>query len=117
MDPGIGFAKNLPQNLMIIKNATDFKKYSLLSNVTDVETNETQHSYVSFNGLPTLLGPSRKKFLGTICQESKPSDRLISTSASIMACIEQNANIVRVHDVEEMKKVCLTGDAIYKGIY
>lgn len=81
------------------------------------DDNHINHSYVSFNGLCTLLGPSRKKFLGTICNEPVASERVISTAASVMACIQQNTDIIRVHDVSEMKKTCLTGDAIYKGIY
>lgn len=117
LDPGIGFAKNIHQNLIILKHASDFKNYALCHNETDLELNETSSHYVSFNGLPTLLGPSRKKFLGTICNETEASHRLISTAASIMACVEQHTNIVRVHDVKEMKKVCLTGDAIYHNIY
>ncbi|CAK7898905.1 folic acid synthesis protein Fol1p [[Candida] anglica] len=116
LDPGIGFAKTLSQNLTIIRHASFFKKYGVLVNERD-ENNHVKHSYVSFNGISSLLGPSRKKFLGTICNEPVASDRLVSTAASIMACIEQNTDIVRVHDVAEMKKVCLTGDAIYKGKY
>lgn len=117
LDPGIGFAKNLSQNLAVIKHAADFKNYSLVVNEPNLKENTTSHSYLSFNGLPTLLGPSRKKFLGTITKESVPSDRLISTAAAVMACIEQRTDIVRVHDVEEINKVCLVGDALYKSIY
>lgn len=117
LDPGLGFAKTLPQNLIIIKHASFFKRYSVLINERGETPDVVKHSYISFNGLSTLLGPSRKKFLGTICNEESASDRVISTGASIMACIEQNTDIVRVHDVKEMKKVCLTGDAIYRDIY
>lgn len=117
LDPGIGFAKNIGQNLIILKHASDFKKYAVSVNESNLEQHETNSYFVSFNGLPTLLGPSRKKFLGTICNETVASDRLISTAASVMACVEQHTNIVRVHDVKEMKKVCLTGDAIYHNIY
>ena len=116
LDPGIGFAKNVSQNINIIKYASAFKNYSMLLNKRDSD-NHINHSYVSFNGLCTLLGPSRKKFLGTICNEPVASERVISTAASVMACIQQNTDIIRVHDVSEMKKTCLTGDAIYKGIY
>ncbi|CAF4296696.1 unnamed protein product [Adineta steineri] len=78
---------------------------------------DVEHFYLSFNGLASLLGPSRKKFLGTICNEPVARDRVISTGAAIMACIQQNTDIVRVHDVKEMKKVVQMGDAIYKNIY
>lgn len=116
LDPGIGFAKSLSQNLAIIKHANAFKKFSMMVNESD-KGNNVKHFYVSFNGLPTLLGPSRKKFLGTICNEPIASERVTSTASSVMACIQQNTDIIRVHDVKEMKKTVLTGDAIYKGLY
>ncbi|CAF1305670.1 unnamed protein product [Adineta ricciae] len=108
IDPGVGFAKNLSQNLIVIKHASYFKRYSMTVN---------GHSYLTFNGLATLLGPSRKKFLGTLCNEPIARERVISTGATIMACIQQNTDIVRVHDVKEMNKVVKVGDALYKDIY
>ncbi|CAF1165741.1 unnamed protein product [Adineta ricciae] len=108
IDPGVGFAKNLSQNLIVIKHASYFKRYSMTVN---------GHSYLTFNGLATLLGPSRKKFLGTLCNEPIARERVISTGATIMACIQQNTDIVRVHDVKEVNKVVKLGDALYKDIY
>ncbi|KAK6458792.1 Dihydropteroate synthase-like protein [Scheffersomyces xylosifermentans] len=115
LDPGIGFAKNLPQNLYVIKHASLFKRYSLQVNSGD--NLSVKHSYLSFNGLATLLGPSRKKFLGTIIDQPEPAKRVISTAASVIACIEQHTDIVRVHDVKEIKEAVLTGDAIYRNRY
>jgi dihydroneopterin aldolase/2-amino-4-hydroxy-6-hydroxymethyldihydropteridine diphosphokinase/dihydropteroate synthase len=119
LDPGIGFAKNLEQNLAIIKHASYFKKYSVLVNKqpeTDFKE-RIRHSYLSFNGLSTLLGPSRKGFLGKITNEPVASKRIVSTAASVVACIEQKTDIVRVHDVKENRLAILTGDAIHRGIY
>lgn len=116
MDPGIGFAKNLNQNLAIIRHASYFKKYSILVNETS-ETHSIDHFYFSMNGLPLLLGPSRKKFLGTITNEPDASNRIISTVSSVVACVEQGTDIVRVHDVKENKSAILTADAIYRQIY
>lgn len=115
IDPGIGFAKNLQQNLCLIKHASYFKKYSVLVNERDGES--VKHNYLSFNGVAMLLGPSRKKFLGTITNEPISTNRVISTAASIVASIEQNTDIVRVHDVKEMRDAVKTGDAIYRDIY
>lgn len=115
IDPGIGFAKNVAQNLAIIKHASDFKTYALLANQGSPD--RVSHAYVSFSSFPTLLGPSRKRFLGTICGESVDSERLLSTAASVTACIQQKADIVRVHDVQRMKTVVVTADALYRGIY
>ncbi|ODV81622.1 folic acid synthesis protein [Suhomyces tanzawaensis NRRL Y-17324] len=116
-DPGIGFAKNLPQNLSIIRHASTFKKYSVLVNETDPTDNSVTHSYLSFNGLTTLLGPSRKKFLGTLTDQPVAANRVISTASAIIACIEQNTDIVRVHDVKEAKEAIKIGDAIYRELF
>ncbi|KAH3680128.1 hypothetical protein WICMUC_000529 [Wickerhamomyces mucosus] len=107
-DPGIGFAKNLKQNLAIIRGTPLIKKYSNL--------NETKGNYNSLDGLPILLGPSRKKFIGTLTNEKDPAERVLTTSAVIMSCVGYKADIVRVHDVEEVKKVLLIGDALYKDL-
>lgn len=115
LDPGIGFAKNLSQNLHILRYASTFKKYSIMVNENDHNT--IKHSYLSFNGLPSLLGPSRKKFLGTITNEPDAKNRVISTAASVIACIEQKTDIVRVHDVKDIKQAVATGDAIYRDLY
>lgn len=106
LDPGLGFAKKLNENLTIIRNLPSFKAYS----------QERQGVYTSFKYLPVLLGPSRKKFIGTITKKETALERLNGTSASITAGIGFGADIVRVHDFKEMKDVCLMGDAIYKGI-
>lgn len=115
VDPGVGFAKNLHQNLDIIRHASFFKKYSIQVNERVDDT--VRHKYLSFNGMPVLVGTSRKKFLGTLTgKENDPLDRVLATAATVTASIEQNTNIVRVHDVKEMKDVVLTSDAIYRSI-
>ncbi|KAI4373438.1 hypothetical protein MLD38_011563 [Melastoma candidum] len=45
---------------------------------------------------PILIGPSRKRFLGEICERSAAADRDAATVASITAGILGGANIVRV---------------------
>ncbi|KAH3899635.1 trifunctional dihydropteroate synthetase/dihydrohydroxymethylpterin pyrophosphokinase/dihydroneopterin aldolase FOL1 SCDLUD_003916 [Saccharomycodes ludwigii] len=80
LDPGIGFAKNGPQNIQLIKNLHKFDEYF--------------RSYY-----PILIGPSRKKFLGTITNELIASRRDIETMAVISMCAGNNTcDIVRVHD-------------------
>lgn len=115
LDPGIGFAKNLKQNLFILKYLNYFKKYSIIINERLEE--DINENYISFNGLPLLVGTSRKKFLGTLNKEQEPTDRVFSTNATIMACIQQDCNIVRVHDTQEVAKTIRIGDAIYRDIY
>ncbi|GMM27883.1 trifunctional dihydropteroate synthetase/dihydrohydroxymethylpterin pyrophosphokinase/dihydroneopterin aldolase [Martiniozyma asiatica (nom. inval.)] len=109
IDPGLGFAKQLKENLIIIRKLPLFKQYK--------HYNEQTENYVSFDYIPVLLGPSRKKFIGTITGKETASDRVNGTSASITAGIGFGSDIVRVHDFKEMKDVCLMGDAIYKGIH
>lgn len=115
LDPGIGFAKDLSQNLSILKYSHFVKNYSTIIN--EKQEDQIIEKYNSFNGLPLLLGPSRKKFLGTLNNEPEASQRVVSTSASIMACIQQETNIVRVHDTLEIGKTITIGDAIYKGLF
>ncbi|KAI5967943.1 FOL1 [Candida margitis] len=120
LDPGVGFAKNLNQNLALIANASFFKKYSIQVNQQNLEnSSDTTHSssYLSFNGMSVLIGTSRKKFLGTITGKiDSPSDRVMATAATVTSSIEQHADFVRVHDVEKCKDVVMTSDAIYKNI-
>lgn len=107
-DPGIGFAKNLRQNLAIIRGTPLIKSYS--------NFNEDTETFNSLEGLPILLGPSRKKFIGTLTNEKVPSERVLTTGAVIMSCVGYQSDIVRVHDVEEVKKVLLIGDALYRDV-
>lgn len=116
-DPGIGFAKNLEQNVLIIRHAALIKKYSLLVRHQDEHLRSVTHSYLSFNGLPMLLGPSRKRFLGTLVQEPEARRRAIPTAAAIVACVEQRTDIVRVHDVHAVKQAISIADAIYRDVY
>ncbi len=89
IDPGIGFGKNLQHNLQVIRELAIFKTI----------------------GCPVLVGPSRKSFIGTIL--GLPVDqRLEGTAAAVTACILNGAQIVRVHDVKEMKRVALVADAL-----
>ncbi|KAI5964201.1 FOL1 [Candida pseudojiufengensis] len=121
LDPGVGFAKNLQQNLGLIQNASFFKKYSIQVNESIESSNSQQnhkHKYLSFNGMSLLIGTSRKKFLGTIIKQDEniPADRMMATAATVTACIEQHTDIIRVHDVKEINDVVKVSDAIYKGI-
>lgn len=109
IDPGVGFAKNLSQNLEILRHAKRFKQYAQI----DLNKN----LYLSFHGLGMLIGTSRKKFLGTLTGQSVPDQRVIATVASVVASIEQSVDMVRVHDVSEVKQAVQTGDAIYRGIF
>ncbi|MDI6779579.1 MAG: dihydropteroate synthase [Bacteroidota bacterium] len=89
VDPGIGFGKNLEQNVEIFKRLSEFKKI----------------------GYPILIGPSRKSFIGNIL-ELPVEQRLEGTAATVAISIINGANVIRVHDVKEMKRVAKVVDAL-----
>lgn len=88
IDPGIGFSKNTEQNLEI------------LSGLKRIRQEIAKKSLAVAHG-PLLIGPSRKRFLGEICNRPAASDRDPATIASITAGVLGGANIVRVHNVKD----------------
>lgn len=68
----------------------------------------------SLQSFPLLLGPSRKKFIGTVTGKSVPKDRLYGTIAACAAGIAGGIDIVRVHDVEATVDATLVSDAIFR---
>jgi dihydropteroate synthase len=89
VDPGIGFGKTVAQNLQLIRQLQEFQRL----------------------GCPVLVGASRKSFIGKLLD--LPVDRrLDGTAAAVSAAIMNGAQIVRVHDVQQMKQVCRIIDAI-----
>lgn len=89
VDPGIGFGKNLQHNLLLLKHLREF---------CDL-------------GYPLLVGTSRKGFIGTLLN-LPVNQRLEGTAASVAVAIMNGANIVRVHDVKEIKRVTTIVDAV-----
>jgi dihydropteroate synthase len=100
LDPGIGFAKDLQGNLLLLKSMPEIR--SITGNV------------------PLLLGTSRKGFIGKIAGITDPKDRDPGTIASTVAaiCIGEQAgscNIVRVHNVAAVRQGTIIMDAIRKA--
>ncbi|MBW4600563.1 MAG: dihydropteroate synthase [Calothrix sp. FI2-JRJ7] len=93
IDPGIGFAKNYEQNLEIFHRLKELHQLDC----------------------PILIGPSRKSFIGRILNQPDPKGRLMGTAAACSAAISQGADIVRVHDVKEIRDVCLVTDALTRN--
>jgi dihydropteroate synthase len=89
IDPGLGFGKNMEQNLTLLKRLKDFKSL----------------------GLPILIGASRKSFIGKVL-EADVTDRVEGTLAVTAVSILNGANIIRVHDVKENVKVARMTDAV-----
>jgi dihydropteroate synthase len=77
VDPGIGFGKRLPENLALLANLGRLRARV---------------------GLPVLVGPSRKSFLGELTGDP-PAARDLATHAACAVAIFEGADAVRVHDV------------------
>ena len=92
LDPGIGFGK-LPEHNLAVLGA--------LGRVVGL-------------GFPTLLGTSRKSTIGKLT--GKPIEqRAFGTAATIALAVAAGIDIVRVHDVAEMRDVVAVADAIVRG--
>ncbi len=92
VDPGIGFGKTVTHNLTLLK----------------------QIDRLTHLGVPVLVGPSRKSFIGKTL--NLPTDeRLEGTLAAAAIAIFQGARIIRVHDVAPLRRVIDLSDAIRKG--
>ena len=89
LDPGIGFGKSYEDNFKLINQLERFNCYKL----------------------PILIGPSRKSFIGVALNED-PESRLEGTFAAVAAGILRGAQIVRVHDVKQIRKVAKIIDLI-----
>ena len=92
IDLGIGFGKTLEQNLELVRRLDELKVL----------------------GRPILLGTSRKSMIGLVLN-LPAEERLEGTAASIAIGIARGADIIRVHDVKEMMRVCRMSDAIIRG--
>ncbi len=78
LDPGIGFGKNLDDNLKIMKNVDRLQEL----------------------GCPILLGTSRKSMIG-LTLDLPLNDRLEGTIATTVMGVMKGCSIIRVHDVKE----------------
>ena len=92
VDPGIGFSKDLIQNLEILRNLNVFKELNF----------------------PILIGASRKRFIGEILNEINPKERDIGTLAISCLCSQFNIDIVRVHNVKLNYQILKVADRIYR---
>ncbi len=93
IDPGIGFGKSVENdNFEILKKLKKF--YSL--------------------GQPVLVGASRKAFIGKLL-DADFDERDMGTAAASIIAIHNGANIVRVHNVAQMKIAAKVADAVLRA--
>jgi dihydropteroate synthase len=91
IDPGLGFGKTWQFDLEIIRRMEELKPMNK----------------------PVLVGPSRKSFIKMVLG-LPANERLEGTAAAVAIAISKGADIVRVHDVKEMVRVCRVSDAIIR---
>ncbi|HJU57678.1 MAG TPA: dihydropteroate synthase [Actinomycetota bacterium] len=92
VDPGIGFGKNTNHNLELLQRIDAFADL----------------------GRPVLVGPSRKRFIGTLL-DLPENERVEGTAAAVAWSVSRGAHAVRVHDVKEIGRVVRVVDAIARG--
>jgi dihydropteroate synthase len=92
-DPGIGFGKHLHHNVAVMAGLPLY------------------HGL----GVPILLGASRKKMIGQLCNVEDAKDRVPGSLACAVAGVGAGVQILRVHDVKETKqavevwRACMAG--------
>lgn len=92
-DPGIGFGKHLHHNVAVLNAMSLY------------------HSL----GVPVLLGASRKKLIGQLCNVENPSDRVPGSIAAALHGVAQGVQLVRVHDVAETRQALAVWEAVQAG--
>ncbi len=89
LDPGIGFAKDLKENLEMMRHLDTLASL----------------------GYPVLLGTSKKSMIGGVL-DLPVTERTEGTGATVCYGIQQGCQIVRIHDVKEMSRMAKMMDAL-----
>jgi len=89
VDPGIGFAKRPQHNYTLMRHLSALRSL----------------------GRPILVGPSRKSFIGAVL-DLPPEECLEGTAAAVTAAVLAGAHMIRVHDVEAMRRAASVAAAI-----
>jgi dihydropteroate synthase len=91
LDPGIGFGKTPAQSLELLSHLKEFTAL----------------------GFPTLLGTSRKSFIGKLI-DKVPKERVYGTAATVALAVAAGIDIIRAHDVAQMSDCIKVSDAIVR---
>ncbi len=94
IDPGIGFGKTKQNNLDLIANLPELVA----------------------SGYGVLLGASRKRFMGSICDIEKFSELIGATCSTTTFAVMAGVKVVRVHDVKENRQAIDVAYALKKSI-
>ena len=94
IDPGIGFGKRKQDNLELLAHLDQFVAL----------------------GYPVLLGTSRKRFMGSICNVTEPAELVTATAVTTALGVMAGVQLFRVHDVKENRQAADVAWAIkYAG--
>ncbi|WHY03408.1 dihydropteroate synthase [Neobacillus sp. DY30] len=94
LDPGIGFAKDLTENILMMQH---------LDTLTAL-------------GYPVLLGTSKKSMIGQALN-LPVNERMEGTGATVCFGIQKGCQIIRIHDVKEMSRMAKMMDILMgKGV-
>jgi dihydropteroate synthase len=89
LDPGIGFGKTAEHNMELLRRLSELREL----------------------GRPLVIGASRKSFIGRL--DGSPADqRLGGTIASSVLAAAEGADVLRVHDVAEVRQALTVAAAI-----
>jgi len=92
LDPGSGFGKTPDHNLEVLNRLREFTSL----------------------GYPLMLGTSRKSTIGMVL-DLPVDERVEGTAATVALAAAGGVDIVRVHDVRHMVRVCRMSDAVVRG--
>ena len=92
IDPGLGFGKDVQQNLALIARLPEFAEL----------------------GVPILVGASRKSFLGAITAEPDPAQRDAASVGAALVAASHGAAILRVHAVRDHAHALAAWSALRK---
>jgi dihydropteroate synthase len=90
VDPGIGFGKHTVHNLVLLANLGELKRRV---------------------GLPVLVGPSRKAFLGELTGDAV-AERDLATAVVSGIAVFAGADALRVHDASAARRAVALGSAL-----
>lgn len=117
-DPGIGFSKTPEDNATLLRDLARFTAPEVVassrrSTVRDLRLIQPVHPLTS---LPVLVGTSRKSFLSTLVgRPTSPKERGYATAATCVVAVQQGCDIVRVHDVLEMRDAVRVADTVWRS--
>jgi dihydropteroate synthase len=89
LDPGIGFGKTAAHNMELLRRLGELREL----------------------GRPLVIGASRKSFIGKV-DGSAADERLGGTIASSVLAAAEGAEVLRVHDVAEVRQALAVATAI-----